>query len=183
MAAPAPQRRRPAVGGAGTRAGSGIAPRIVQSWIAPARVVRGLRGMPDAALVVVLLVAMLIFWLAQAPQHAREAALDPATPLVPRLAGSALAVLFLLPLLAYGLAEVVALLIRLTPWRITGAESRLALFWALLAVAPAMLLSGLVGGFIGPGPALTVTRVLAGLGFAVIWIAGIVTLSTRSVPR
>lgn len=181
MAAPASGRRRPAADGAG--AGGGIAPRVLQSWIAPARVIRGLRGMPDAALVVVLLVAMLIFWLAQAPQHARAAALDPAMPLAPRLAGSALAVMFLMPLLAYGLAELVALVSRLTPWRLASADSRLALFWALLAVAPAMLLSGLVAGFVGPGPALTVTRLLAGIGFAVIWVAGVRTLATRSAGR
>ena len=32
--------------------------------------------------------------------------------------------------------------------------ARLALFWSLLASSPLMLLNGLVGGFIGKGPAL-----------------------------
>ena len=45
------------------------------------------------------------------------------------------------------MAELVAFASRLTPWRVSSADSRLALFWAfLLAVAPAMLLSGLTLG-------------------------------------
>ena len=52
-------------------------------------------------------------------------------------------------------------------------DSRLALFWALLAVSPAMLLAGLTAGLVGPGAALGVTRAVAGIGFLVIWGAGL----------
>lgn len=154
----------------------GLAPRVLQSWVAPRRVVRSLRDMPEPVLLVVLLVAMLIFWLSQAPGHARGAALDPTMGLGARLAGSGLAVMFLMPLVAYGVAQLVALASRLTPWRLAPQASRLALFWALLAVAPMMLLSGLTAGFVGPGPALTLTRLLAGFGFLGIWAGGIAAL-------
>lgn len=152
---------------------SGIVPRIVQSWWAPGRVVASLRGMPDRALIVILMAAMLMFWVAQMPEHARAAQIDPSIPLAGRMAGAAMAVLFMMPLLAYGVAAVVALISRLTPWPIGGCDSRLALFWALLAVVPAMLLAGLTAGLVGPGTALTLVRALAFLGFLVIWGAGL----------
>ena len=159
---------------------AGIVPRIVQSWWAPGRVVGSLRGTPERVLIVILMAAMLIFLIAQAPGHARAAHLDPSVPLDARMGGALLAVMFMMPLLAYALAELVAFLSRLTPWPVASQDSRLALFWALLAVAPAMLLSGLTEGFAGPGAALTLTRVVAGLGFLVIWGAGLRALAGKA---
>lgn len=155
-------------------------PRIVRSWWAPGRVVRELRGMPDRALIVILMVAMLIYLIAQAPGHARAAELDPSIPLNARMGGALLAVMFMMPVLAYGLAALVSSLSRLTPWKIAPLDSRLALFWALLAVAPAMLLAGMTAGLIGPGPALTITQVLAGVGFLLIWGAGLRAVSEKT---
>lgn len=128
-------------------------------------------------MLVVLMAAMLVFLIAQAPQHARAAQLDPSVPLEARIGGSLLAVMFVMPLLAYALAALVSLVSRISPRPIAAEDSRLALFWALLAVAPAMLLSGLVAGLIGPGPALLLTRAIAGIGFLVIWGAGIAALA------
>ncbi|WP_323008672.1 hypothetical protein [Paracoccus sp. (in: a-proteobacteria)] len=156
---------------------TGIVPRILESWWAPGRVVRSLRGMPDRALIVVLMAAMLIFLIAQAPGHARAAQLQPEVPLGARMGGALLAVMFMMPLLAYALAALVSALSRLTPWPVAPLESRLALFWALLAVAPAMLLAGITAGLVGPGAALGLTRAVAGLGFLVIWGAGLGVLA------
>lgn len=157
----------------------GILPRVLESWVAPRRVVRGLRGMPESALIVLLLAAMAIFLLAQAPGHARAAALDPVVPLGARMGGAVLAVMFVMPLVAYAVAQAVAWLSLLLPWRIAPGDSRLALFWALLAVAPAMLLAGLTAGLVGPGPALSLTRAVAGLGFLGIWGGGLAALAVR----
>ena len=159
---------------------SGIVPRIAQSWWAPGRVVASLRGTPERVLIVILMAAMLIFWVAQAPGHARAAHLDPSVPLDARLGGALLAVVFMMPLVAYVVAELVAFASRLTPWRVSSADSRLALFWALLAVAPAMLLSGLTLGMAGPGGALSLTRAVAGIGFLVIWGAGLRALAGKA---
>ncbi|MBD9528253.1 MULTISPECIES: hypothetical protein [Paracoccus] len=156
---------------------AGLVPRIIESWRAPGRVVNSLRGLPDRALIAILMSAMLVFLIAQAPQHARDAHLDPSVPLQARMGGALLAVMFMMPLLAYGLAALVSILSRLTPRPIDGQDSRLALFWALLAVSPAMLLAGLTAGLIGPGAALTLTRAVAGLGFLVIWGAGLGALT------
>lgn len=155
----------------------GLLPRVIESWWAPRRVVRDLRGMPEGAMLAVLLAALAIFLIAQTPGHARAAQLDPQVPLAARLSGALLAVMFLMPLLAYGVAFLVSGLSRLGPRPLGAPESRLALFWALLAVAPAMLLAGLVAGLLGPGPVLGATRLVAGLGFLMIWGAGIAALA------
>ncbi|WP_255330051.1 hypothetical protein [Paracoccus albicereus] len=157
----------------------GIVPRVLQSWWAPRRVVRSLADMPERVLVVILLLAMLIFLVAQAPGHARAAALDPSVPMGARMGGSVMAVLFMMPLVAYAVAALSSGLMRLVRRPIDPRHSRLALFWALLAIAPAMLLSGLVEGLIGPGAALTLTRAIAGLGFCLIWGAGLSALSAN----
>ena len=135
--------------------------------------------MPEQVLVVVLLLAMLIFLVAQAPGHARAAHLDPTVPLGVRMGGSVMAVLFLMPLLAYGLAALSGLVMRLVGRPILARHARLALFWALLAVAPAMLLSGLVEGLMGSGSALTLTRIIAGLGFVLVWGAGLIVFGNH----
>lgn len=153
--------------------------RVLESWWAPRRVVRGLRDMPDSAQLVVLMLAMLITLIGQAPGLARAAQLDPSVPLDARIGGAAMGTMFMMPLLAYAVAGLSGLLIRVTPWRLEARHARLALFWALLAVAPATLLAGMVAGLIGPSPALTLTRSVAGLGFLFIWGAGIAALARR----
>ena len=52
-------------------------------------------------------------------------------------------------------------------------KARMALFWAVLAASPLWLLTGLVGGFIGRGPAFTGTGLLAVAAFFAIWAAGV----------
>lgn len=158
----------------------GVVPRVLQSWWAPRRVVRGLSAMPEGAKLAVLMAAMLVFLIAQAPAHARAAQLDPSIPFQARLGGALLAVMFMMPIMAYALAALVAGLSRLTPWRLSPEGSRLALFWALLAVAPAMLLAGLVAGLVGPGPALAAVQAVCGAGFLMIWGAGIAALARRA---
>lgn len=159
------------------RLSAGIVPRILASWRRPGEVVRDLSPMREGAMLAVLMAAMLVFLIAQAPGHARAAELDASVPLGGRMAGAAMAVLFVMPLLAYATAWLVQLLSRLTPWTLTGGASRLALFWALLAIAPAMLLAGLVEGLVGPGAALVLTRLLSGAGFLLIWGAGLKALA------
>lgn len=159
---------------------AGIVPRILQSWRHPGKVITSLRGAPDRVLIVILMLAMLMFLIAQAPGHARAAQLDPSIPLGARMGGALLAVMFMMPLLAYGLAALVSSLSRLTRWRVQPVESRLALFWALLAVSPAMLLAGMTAGFVGPGPALTLVQALAGAAFLVIWGAGLKAVAEKA---
>lgn len=158
----------------------GVVPLIGRSWRAPGEVYRALRGMPDRVQVVVLMAAMLIFLVAQAPTHARAAQLDPEIPLSGRMAGALFAVMFIMPLVCYALASLISALSRLTARRIAPEDSRLALFWALLAVAPAMLLAGLVSGLVGQGGTLVLCQLVAGVGFLFIWGSGLRVLSKTS---
>lgn len=70
------------------------------------------------------------------------------------------------PLVLYGLAAITHLLAK--PLQTTGTHygARLALFWALLASTPLLLLHGLTMGFIGPGPAAS----LVGLAWLIVFL-------------
>lgn len=166
-------------GKTGASVAKGILPRILRSWVAPGRVVTGLarQGVSEAGLIAILIGALSIFLLAQLPGHARAATIRPDIPFEARLGGALLAVMFLMPLLAYAFAGLVAFAMRLLGRPISGQSSRLALFWALLAVSPAMLLAGLVTGLVGPSAGLTAVNALAGIGFLAIWLAGLRALS------
>ncbi|MDO5603603.1 MAG: hypothetical protein Q4G25_00440 [Paracoccus sp. (in: a-proteobacteria)] len=159
---------------------AGIVPRVLASWRRPGRVMRDLSPMSEGALLATLMGAMLVFLIAQTPGHARAAALDPSVPLAGRMAGAVMAVIFLLPLLAYAVAALVSFAMRLAGRPVAPEDSRLALFWSLLAISPAMLLGGLTEGLAGPGPALTLVRVVTGIGFIVIWGAGLKALGGRA---
>lgn len=158
---------------------AGIVPRVIASWWRPGPVITALRGLPDRALIAILMAAMLMFLVAQLPIHARAAHFDPSVPLQARIGGAMLAVMFMMPLLAYAMAALVAAVSQLTSRPISGQDSRLALFWALLAVSPAMLLAGLTAGLSGAPAAVGLTRAVAGVGFLVIWGAGLRTLSRK----
>ena len=146
---------------------------MLRAWVRPRAVIRQKLGQgprEDRALAVLMAACGLLF-LAQWPVHARAAYYDPATPLEARLGGALLASLFLLPLLAYAVAGLSHLVARLFGGRGQGFGARLALFWALLAVAPVTLLQGLVAGMVGPSPGLIAVQVLAGGGFLWIWLS------------
>ena len=148
---------------------------IAATYRGPGRVVRRLLAMgrrEDRALML-LLVACVLLFVAQAPYQARLAHLDPDLPLSAALYWSALLWVFLVPLLFYLLAALAWGVSRLARRRISGYAIRLGLFWALLAATPAALLAGLVAAFIGPGPALQVVGLLWLALFLWFWIAGL----------
>ena len=157
----------------------GLIPALLSTWRAPGQAVRRAAGMSDPAILALLIGAMAVYFVAQWPGHARAAVLDPSVPLQARLGGALLATLFLMPLLVIALAGVVALLARAAGLALDGRHSRLALVWALAAVAPAMLLAGLVNGLIGPGPGLTLVHVLVGAAFLWFWVSGLRALMPR----
>ena len=143
---------------------------IVTAWRAPRRFIRAKLGdgvREDRALAV-LMGAMGLGFVAQWPAHARAAHLDPAVPMEARLGGALMAMLFLMPLIAYALAAVSHLLARAIGGRGSHFGARLALFWALLASAPLMLLSGLMAGLVG-GAGAGLVGVIVFAAFALLW--------------
>ncbi|MEY4697349.1 MAG: hypothetical protein RIT14_1777 [Pseudomonadota bacterium] len=162
-----------------------VALDMLRAWVAPRAVIRRKLGdgpREDRALAV-LMGACLLLFVAQWPGLAREAHLTrlaaeaAGTPLdqVPSLqalmGSRLLALIFVAPLLFYGLALASHGLARLVGGRGTAFGARMALFWALLAATPAVLFQGLVNGFIGEGPVAAGVGVAVFAGFLYLWIA------------
>jgi hypothetical protein len=146
---------------------------IAASYRGPRRVIRRLRAMGprEDRLLAVLMAGCALVFVAQWPRLAREAHLT-GQELNPILGGSLLAWLFIMPLVLYALAFLSWLVMRVLGGRGSGFDTRLALFWALLASAPLVLLNGLMAGFAGPGPGLSLVGI-AWLGvFCWFWLSG-----------
>ena len=152
-----------------------LVPDILASYRAPRKVVarRLAQGAREDLNLIVLMLACALIWVAQWPVHARAAYLAPEVPLAARLGGAAMAVLFMLPLLLYGLAAIAHLAARLVGGQAGWGGARFALFWALLAAAPLWLLNGLTLGLLGPGGPATLTGLAALGGFLIFWAAGV----------
>ncbi|WP_126978586.1 YIP1 family protein [Frigidibacter oleivorans] len=148
---------------------------ILASWRRPRAVMRRhlAAGVREDRALGYLMLAMGVIFVAQWPRLSREAFFAPEVPFEARLSGALLAIVFLAPLFFYALAAVAHLAARAAGGRGSFFGARMALFWALLAVSPAMLLQGLVAGFIGPGPAQTVVGLAVLAAFLMIWGAGL----------
>ncbi|TDL83675.1 YIP1 family protein [Palleronia sediminis] len=149
---------------------------MVASYRAPAEALgRRMAAPPGAgeprALVTVMLACFLIF-VAQWPRLSREAFLT-GQELNMLLGGALLGWLFIAPLVLYGVAGLVHLVLRAMGGRGSYFGSRMALFWALLAAAPLWLLWGLIAGFVGPGIGLDIVGIAALIAFVAIWGAGL----------
>ena len=155
---------------------------IAAMYRRPRPVVARILGMgqrEDRALVFLMLFCALGF-VAQMPRLSREAYLDD-LELNMLLGGALLGWVFLAPLMFYAIAALSHLIAKLFGGKGNWHGARMALFWALLASAPVMLLHGLVAGFIGPGAGQTLIGVLwlAVLGW--FWFTGL-RLAERGRP-
>lgn len=153
-----------------------ISSDIVESYRRPRVVIRRklAQGPREDRVLALLMVACGLSFVAQWPGLARAAYLDPSQPLEARLGGALMAMLFLVPLIAYAVAGLSHLVARVFGGKGSGYGARLALFWSMLAVAPLMLLQGLVSGFIGAGPARTAVGLLVLAGFLFIWLNALI---------
>tara|TARA_B100000787_G_C16062394_1_gene236140 strand:+ start:168 stop:593 length:426 start_codon:yes stop_codon:yes gene_type:complete len=93
----------------------------------------------------------MILFMAQWPFRARQAHLN-GENLTDYIQHDALGLIFLMPLMAYGIAALLRLVSRIFKAKADFYSARLALFWALLASSPTLILAGIVKGFIGLGP-------------------------------
>ncbi len=147
---------------------------IVATYRGPGRVVRRLLDMgprEDRALIFVMAFCLVSF-IAQMPGLARRAHLE-GVELNMLLGGALLGSVFILPLFFYSLAFVSHWAARLVGGKGSAYGARLALFWALLSSAPLVLLNGLVAGFIGPGPTLTLVGLIWVAVFVWFWLSGL----------
>lgn len=152
---------------------------IFRSWRGPRAVIRQqLPGITEARVLSYLLMAVIMIILAQAPWLSRQAHLDPSIPFAPRMLAAALGILAVLPVVAYLLAAGSHLIARAFGGQGSWLGARLALFWTFLAMAPLFLLNGLVAGFIGQGPQLTLVSIILVVCFFVHWFFALVEAET-----
>lgn len=144
---------------------------IVATWRSPRATIRRhrARGTSEPFVFTLLLVFLVLTFVGQWPQAAREAYLAQEPSAIPRVLPRAMAILATIPLW-YGLAAISRLIARAMGGRGSGYAARLALFWALAAISPLMLLQGLVAGMIGAGPALWLVSSGVGLSFLWLWL-------------
>ncbi|MCT8160519.1 YIP1 family protein [Pseudoruegeria sp. SHC-113] len=149
---------------------------IVQSYRAPRKVLRRQidGGAGEERALAFVMIACFISFVARWPELSRAVHLDPTGPdLAERMSEAFVGGVFVAPLFFYGLAAVSHLIAKLFGGQARWVEARLALFWALLAVSPLVLLRGLVAGFIGDSPGHSLVSAIAGAAFLIIWIAGL----------
>jgi hypothetical protein len=144
---------------------------IVLSWRNPrALILQHLQRGPTESFAFSLLVAfLLLVFVAQWPAMSRAAFLQPEAPLTQRMLATGLALLASIPVW-YGLAALSRLVAQAFGGKGGYLASRMALFTALLSVAPLMLLQGAISGFAGPGSVTTVTGALVLCGFLYLWL-------------
>ncbi|WP_293577488.1 YIP1 family protein [Phaeobacter sp.] len=148
---------------------------IVATYKGPRRVIarRLAMGLQENRLLALVMAGCALTFIANMPVRAREAHLT-GDDLNMLLGASLLGLIFIAPLLLYGLAQITHWLARLLRGRGDSAQARLALFWAFLAASPLMLLRGLVAGFIGPGLELTLVGGLWFILFLWFWTSGLI---------
>ena len=149
----------------------GLAADILATYRSPRAVMRRQLAMgvrEDRALMYLIFACGLIF-VSRWPALRRQAFLDDTVPFEALMGGALLGWIFIAPLVLYALAALGRLGARALGGKGSWYSARLALFWALLAAAPLWLLNGLVAGFLGSGPQLTVTGILALAVFLLFW--------------
>ncbi|MGB7270198.1 MAG: YIP1 family protein [Albidovulum sp.] len=132
----------------------------------------------DRALVIVMAAGLLMF-VARAPSLARAAHIDPSVPLEARLGITLFIMLFILPLLAYGIALGAHMVMRILRFQGPASGARVALFWAMLAIAPASLLHGFCDGFVGQVAWVQLLGAAVFAGFLWFWMRGMVVAYRR----
>ncbi|MEZ5684862.1 MAG: YIP1 family protein [Paracoccaceae bacterium] len=147
---------------------------ILRSYRAPRAVLRAhlARKRSEMRVFSFLIAGLIVIFIGQWPRLSRFAFEHPDQPMTGLMVGTGLGLLATIPVF-YLLAAAGTLAARALGGRGAWYGGRLALFWAMLAVSPLMLLQGLVAGFIGAGPQLTLVSGVVFVAYLAIWIAGL----------
>lgn len=152
-----------------------ITRNITATYRGPRPVIRRMLslGQREDRALAYLMAGCLVVFIAQLPRLAREAHLQ-GEDLDMLMGASLMGWIFIAPLLLYVLAAFSHLVAKLFRGQGSHYGARLALFWALLASSPLMLLNGLVAGFIGPGFELQLVGLMWLVVFAWFWLGGLI---------
>jgi hypothetical protein len=144
---------------------------ILRSYRAPRAVLRdlGARDRREGRLLFYLMLACALMFVAQMPAALRPTGDAPSEGV---LAGRLFALVFVAPLVFYGIGGGLGLVLGGLRRGVQGFDVRLALFWALLASAPLGLVQTAVA-LVAPGPLAGGLGLLVFAGFATIFGAGL----------
>ena len=147
---------------------------ITATYKGPGRVMARLLsyGQREDRAIAYLMAGCVIVFIAQMPRLAREAHIE-GSDLNMLLGATMMAWVFIMPLVLYVIAAMSHILAKAFRGQGTFYSARLALFWALLASSPLVLLWGLGAGFIGPGIEQQITGLLWFGVFAWFWLGGL----------
>lgn len=148
---------------------------IVATYRGPAAVLRrrAAGGQREDRALVILMAGCALLFVAQWPKLSRQA-FETGQDLQMLIGAALLNLIFVMPLILYVLAGLSHALARLFGGRGDYFKARMALFWAVLASAPVLLLDGLMQGFAGPGPQSDVTGFVALAVFLWFWLGGLI---------
>ena len=157
---------------------------IVRTYRTPRKAFAGLIAQDprEPQVLMFMLLACGLIFVSQWPVLSRAAYLDPSVTFQQRMGGAMFGIMFMLPLLLYGLSGLVQLGLRLVAGQVEGLHVRLVLFWSLLAVTPLMLMRGGLSAFLGATPAVTAFGFVVLAVFLYILGAGLVVVA-RSRPQ
>lgn len=131
-------------------------------------------GRGEARALATLMGACALMLVAQWPRLSRWGADAGGAMEVPgfeaRMSGALFALLFIAPLVFYFVAFISHHLLRAMGVAITPLAARMALFWALLATTPLMLVQGALRGVFGTGVLLDALGALVALAFLSLWL-------------
>lgn len=151
----------------------GVVQDMARSYRAPRAVLRSrLREESEGSALVTLMLACGLIFVAQWPRLSRLA-FETGQEVQMLMGATLLSWLFIMPLVFYVLAGVVAFVMRLLGQGGDGFQTRMALFWGLLCAAPLWLLWGLTAGFVGPGVATSLVGLLALFALMFFWGANL----------
>ena len=147
---------------------------IAASYAGPHKVVARhmTAGQREDRALAILMAGCTMLFVSSWPYNARLAHLE-GQDMGPLIGGSLFALMFIAPLVLYVLAGLVGFVLGLTGWKGGAYGSRFALFWALLASSPLLLLHGLMRGFLGDGPQVTIVGAIWFTVFLWFWISGL----------
>jgi hypothetical protein len=153
---------------------------IVEGWLRPRVVMQRhiARGVSEPFAFSLLVAFLVLTFVSLWPLLSRQSLMQPEVPMVQRLVAAGLALLASIPVW-YGVAVISHWIAKALGGQGDQYRARLALFAALVAVSPAMLLQGLVAGMIGQGTQLLLVQGLVALGFVWIWMSMIFVAERR----
>ena len=152
---------------------------IIRTYRAPKRTMAGLlsQGPREPEILFFGLLACGLVFMAQWPVLSRAATLDPSITFEQRMGGALFGIMFMLPLLLYGIAGLLQLLLRLVAGRVPGRDVRMVLFWSFLSITPLMLVQGGLSAFLGATAAVSAFGFVVAAVFLYILGAGLVVLA------